>query len=134
MAMYSQSGGKGSAHAWLSDSTNIGAISYLVVQTYEYETYEYAYHRNFRTVHQRNAALHVGTYALLPSDRFLRTLTATPTLSQDGRTITLDDSQLGIFTELQGNLKEILRAVGAIVAARKKGRGAASNTGGIDVE
>ena len=76
--MYSQSGGKGSTHAWLSDSTNIGAISYLVVQCYEY-----GYHRNFRTVHQRNAALHTGTYSLLPSDRFLRTLDATPTLSQD---------------------------------------------------
>jgi hypothetical protein len=37
--------------------------------------------------------------------------------------------QLGIFTELQGNLKEILRAVGAIVEAHKKGRGVASNTG-----
>ena len=50
------------------------------------QTYEYRYHRNFRTLHQRNATLHVGTYALLPSDRFLRTLTATPTLSQDGLT------------------------------------------------
>src|SRR5882762_3857137 len=87
MAMYSQSGGKSSTHAWLSDSTSIGAISYLVVQTYEY-----AYHRNFRTVHQRNATLHVGTYALLPSDRFLRILTATPTLSQDGRTLTVEDT------------------------------------------
>ena len=27
--MYSQSGGKGSTHAWLSDSTNIGAIFIL---------------------------------------------------------------------------------------------------------
>jgi hypothetical protein len=127
--MYSQSGGKGSAHAWLSDSTNIGAISYLVVQTYEY-----AYHRNFRTVHQRNAALHVGTYVLLPSDRFLRTLTATPTLSQDGRTLTLDDTQLQIFNDLQGKLQEISRAVKAIVAARKKGRGAAGSTDGMHTE
>ena len=66
-------------YSWLSDSTNIGAIPYLVVQIYEY-----AYHRNFRTVHQRNAALHVGTYALLPSDWFLGTLITTPTLRPDG--------------------------------------------------
>ena len=128
--MYSQSGGKGSTHAWLSDSTNIGAISYLVVQTYEY-----AYRRNFRTVHdQRNTALHVGTYALLPSDRFLRTLTTIPTLSQDGRTLTLDDTQFQIFNELQGKLQELLRAVKAIVAARKKTRGAARNADGMDAE
>jgi len=127
--MYSQSGGKGRTHAWLSDSTNIGAISCLVVQIYEY-----GYHRNFRTVHQRNATLHVGTYALLPSDRFLRTLTATPTLSQDGRTLTLDDTQLQIFNELRGNFQDILRAVKAIVAARKKGRGGAGDADGTDAE
>jgi len=96
-------------------STNIGAISYLVVQTW--------YHRNFRTVHQRNAALHTGTFALLPSDRFLRTLpvdtTVTPILNQDRRTLTLDDK---IFNELRGKLQDILMAVNAIVAARKKGR------------
>ena len=112
--MYSQSGGKGNGHAWLSDSTNTGAISYLVVQTYEY-----AYHRNFRTVHQRIATLHVGMFALLPSDRFLRALTATPppTRSQDGRTLTLDAAQFQIFNELRGKLQDILRAV---KAARKK--------------
>ena len=133
MAMYSQSGGKGSTHAWLSDSTNIGAISYLVVQTYEY-----AYHRNFRTVHQRNATLHVGTYALLPSDRFLRILTATPTLSQDGRTLTVEDTQIQVFNELRGKLQDVLKAVKAIVAAGKKGRGksgaAGTNADGMDGE
>ena len=129
--MYSQSGGKGSAHAWLSDSTNIGAISYLVVQTYEY-----GYHRNFRTIHQRNAALHTGTYALLPSDRFLRTLSVdtTPILSQDGRTLTLDDKNLQIFNELRGKLQDILMAVNAIVAARKKGRSGTRTADGMGGE
>ena len=115
--MYSQSGGKGSAHAWLSDSTNIGAISYLVVWTYEY-----GYHRNFRTVHHRNAVLHVGTFALLPSDQFLCTLAVTPTLSQDSRMLTLNDKHFQIFNELQGNFQDILMAVKAIVAVRKKGQ------------
>src|SRR5882762_140304 len=90
-------------------------------------TYEYGYHQNFQTVHQRNGTLHVGTYALLPSDRFLRTLTATPTLSQDGRTLTLDDTQLQIFNELLGKLQHIYREVKAVVAARKKGRGGAGD-------
>ena len=130
--MYSQSEGKTSAHSWLSDSTNIGAISYLVVQTYEY-----AYHRIFRTVHQRNAVLHVGTFALLPSDRFLRTLTVTPTFSQDGRTLTLNETQIQVFNQLQGKLQDIVKAVKAIVAARKKGRGKsrmADNADDMDAE
>ena len=97
------------------------------------QTYEYAYHRNFRTVHQRIATLHVRTYALLLSDRFLRALTATPppTLSQDGRTLTLDDAQFQIFNKPRGNLQDIWRAVKALVAARKNGRAAASN---VDAE
>ena len=100
-------------------------ISDLVVQTYEY-----AYHRNFRTVHQRNAALHTGTYALLPSDLFLRTLDATPSLSQDSRTLTLDDKHLQIFNELRVNLQDILMAVKAIVAARRRGRSGTADVGG----
>ena len=75
-------------------------------------------------------------YALLPSDRSLRALTATPppTLSQDGRTLTLDDAQFQIFNELRGKLQDILRAVKALVAARKKGRAAASNADEMDAE
>ena len=115
--MYSQSGGKGSAHAWLSDSTNIGAISYLVMQTYKY-----GYHHNFQTIHHHNAALHVGTYALLPSDQFLCTLAVTPTLSQDSRMLTLNDKHFQIFNELQGNFQDILMAVKAIVAVCRKGQ------------
>ena len=87
------------------------------------QTYEYAYHRNFQTVHQRIAMLHVRTYALLLSDRFFHALTATPppTLSQDGRTLTLDDAQFQIFNELWGKLQDIWRAVKALVAACKNG-------------
>ena len=78
----------------------------------------------------------MGTYALLPSDRFLRALTATPppTLSQDGRTLTLDDAQFQIFNKLQGKLQNILRAVKALVAARKNGQAAASNADEMDME
>jgi hypothetical protein len=119
--------------AWLSDSTSIGAISYLVMQPYKY-----TYHRNFRTVHQQNTTLHVGTYALLLSDRFLHILTATPTLSQDGRTLTVKDTQIQVFNKLQGKLQDVLKAVKAIVAAWKKGSGksgaVSTNADGMDGE
>ena len=80
--------------------------------------------------------LHVGTYALLPSNRFLLALTATlpPTLSQDGRALTLDDAQFQILNELRGKLQDILRAVKALVAACKNGRAAACNADEMDVE
>ena len=121
--MYSQSRGKGSAHTWLpvsdSDSTDIGAISYLVMQTYGY-----GYCCNFWTVHHWNAALHKGTYALLPPDHFLCTMAATPTLSQDSQTLTHDDKHFQIFNELQEKLQDldVLMAVKAITEVHKKGQ------------
>ena len=90
------------------------------------QTYEYAYHRNFQTVHQRIATLHVRTYALLPSDQFLCALTATPP-----PTLILDDAQFQIFNKLQEKLQDIWRAVKALVATSKNGRAVASNA---DVE
>ena len=80
----------------------------------------------------------MGTYALLPSDRFLCILTTTPTLSQDGHTLTVKDIQIQVFNELLGKLQDILKAVKAIVAAHKKGQGksgtAGTNADGMDGE
>jgi hypothetical protein len=101
------------------------------VQTYEYGAVSSQFPDCTSSCHQRNAALHGGTYALLLSDWFLRTLNA---LSQDGWTLALDDTQLQIFSELREKLQDILRAVKAIVAARKKGRVVASNADGMDAE
>ena len=130
MYMYSQSGGKGNTHAQLSDSTNIGAISYFTVWTYEY-----AYHHNFRTVHQQNAALHVLTYALLHSNQFFAA--PRPTFSQDGQILNLNDTEIKVFNQLQAKLQDILKAMKAIVGAHRKGRGKlgkASNADEMDVE
>jgi len=44
----------------------------------------------------------------------------------------LDDTQLQIFNDLREKFQNILRAVKAIVAARKNGRGGARNADGMD--
>jgi hypothetical protein len=68
----------------------------------------------------------------------LRTLVGIPTLSQDNRhinrTLTVDDNHLQIFNELRGKLQDILKAVKAIVAARKKGRSGRADADGIGGE
>jgi len=46
----------------------------------------------------------------------------------------LDDPQFQIFNELRGKLQDILRAVKALVAARKKGWAMASNADEMDAE
>lgn len=59
-------------------------------------------------------------------------------LSQDGRTLTIEDMQIQIFNDLQGKLQDVLKAVNAIVAARKRSRGKSdavgTNTDGMDSE
>ena len=68
---------------------------------------------------------------LFRSDRFLRTLNATPTLNQDNQTIAFDDKNLQIFTELGVKPPDILMAVNAIVAARKKGQRGTADADGM---
>ena len=115
LAIYSQTGGKNGMHAWQSDSTSIGAVSYLAMQTYEY-----AYHRNFRGVHQSNAVLQVFSFALVPSDCFLRRLNGACHLSLDGRTLTLQDTDTQLFHQLNVKLQDILKAIKALASARRK--------------
>jgi len=49
--------------------------------------------------------------------------------------LNLDDTEIQVFNQLQAKLQDVLKAVKAIVGARKKGRGKsgeASNTDGMD--
>jgi hypothetical protein len=78
-----------------------------------------------------------GTDTLLPSNCFLCTLILTPTFSQNGRTLTLNETQIQVFNQLQGKLQDIVKAVKAILAARKKGQGksrTADNANDMDAE
>ena len=61
----------------------------------------------------------------------LRLLTKSPTLAQDRHTLNLDESQMQVFRELQGKIKDILLAIKALATARRKGQGGA---GGRDSE
>src|SRR5258705_13866905 len=92
LVMYSQGSGKGGCHVWQHDTQNIGAVSNLVMQVYEY-----AHHRTFRGVHTRNASLQVFTYALLPLHGFLCILPGIPSLTADGHTLSLDEDAFQIF-------------------------------------
>ena len=74
--------------------------------------------------------------SFFPSDHFLHTMAATPTLSQDIRTLTLDDKHFQIFNKLREKLQDVLMAVKAITAVCKKGQSgmADADTGRIGGE
>jgi hypothetical protein len=117
LSIYSQGGGKVATHSWQSDTRSIGAVSYLVMQLYEY-----AHHRTFRAVHQRNATLQVFVFAHLPADHYLRLLPGKPQLAPDGRTLNIDEDAIRVFTELRAKERQVLLAVQALRAARKRAR------------
>jgi hypothetical protein len=51
--------------------------------------------------------------------------------------LNLDDTEIQVFNQLQAKLQDVLKAIRAIVGARKKGRGKsgeANNPDGMDVE
>ena len=129
LAFYCQTGGQNGTHEWKSDTTNIGAVSYIAMQVYEY-----VYHRTFRGIHQRNATLHVGHFFLLPSDCFLRLLHGTPTLSADGRTLSLEDSDFQVFSQLKARSLNVVQAVKALAAARAAAKKRAKKKAGSNDE
>ena len=57
--------------------------------------------------------------------------------NQDGRMLNLNDMEIKVFNQLQAKLQDILKAVKAIIGARRKGRGKsgeANNADEMDVE
>ncbi|KAK0197786.1 hypothetical protein F5146DRAFT_1016763, partial [Armillaria mellea] len=64
--MYSKSAGKGANHSWVSSIESIGAVSYLVVQTYEHLN-----QRTFQQVHHQFAPMGLSRIAHLLSNSFL---------------------------------------------------------------
>jgi hypothetical protein len=85
------------------------------------QIYEYAHHRAFRGVHQRNAVLNIISFVHVHSDCFLCLLPGTPSLSVDARTLRLEEKPFEIFSELRQKLGQVGEADKFLKAARRKG-------------
>jgi len=118
---------------WNERESSVGAISYLVVQTYEY-AYDIATSElcTNETLHYMWARMHY----FCPIDFFASWLQHQ--CSAKMATHSLLKTQIQVFNELWGKLQDVLKAVNAIVAARKKGRrklgAAGTNADGMDGE
>ncbi|KAJ7616682.1 hypothetical protein B0H17DRAFT_836598, partial [Mycena rosella] len=66
ITMYSKNGGKAGAHSFMQGCQNIGALSYMFVQTYEHP-----YQRQFKNICRRDSALGTLRFAHLPSNSFM---------------------------------------------------------------
>ncbi|KAJ6464937.1 hypothetical protein C8R45DRAFT_756072, partial [Mycena sanguinolenta] len=66
ITMYSRTGGKAGAHAWVPSCDNIGSLSYMIVQLYQY-----SYRHQFKISNRNYAILGTLRFAHLPSNSFL---------------------------------------------------------------
>ncbi|KAJ7915716.1 hypothetical protein B0H13DRAFT_1501389, partial [Mycena leptocephala] len=67
LSIYSKTGGKNGKHAWVSDCSNIAAVSNIPTQVYEHMTGG----RQFRVIPHALQHLHIPQFALIPSTSFL---------------------------------------------------------------
>ncbi|EPT04287.1 hypothetical protein FOMPIDRAFT_5882, partial [Fomitopsis schrenkii] len=93
LAIYSRTGGKGTAHAGLS--TNIGLVSYASVQIFEpwLQT-------RFRAILAKVVHLRSLTFAHHMSDEVVTMLPGTQTLTADKTTLEVDPVGYSLFLQL----------------------------------
>lgn len=82
---YVDSGGKLVTHGWVPQVTNLGLVSYVVVQLYEHSL------EIFRAILDKNLRFWTFAFAHLSADCILCRLPGTATLSADKKTLRLDD-------------------------------------------
>ncbi|PBK82283.1 hypothetical protein ARMGADRAFT_946857, partial [Armillaria gallica] len=114
--VYSKSAGKGSNHAWIPSTENIGTVSYLVVQLYEHLS-----RRTFQRVHRQFALMGLSRMAHLPSNSFVTAVPA-ESVKMAGDQVNITSQTMDIFEDLVAEKKEILKGVVNLNTVRRKGQ------------
>jgi len=115
LSIYTKSAGKGTTHAWASDTSSIAAISNLPVQVFEH-----MHSRQFRAKSQGHT-LHTRRFALLPSAQFLCTLCHSPSTTNDSSMFILTQEDHDIFKALNNRRADIKKVIIVLVGKKKKG-------------
>ncbi|EIW58922.1 uncharacterized protein TRAVEDRAFT_107681, partial [Trametes versicolor FP-101664 SS1] len=116
LAIFSRTGGKARAHAWQTNSSNIGLVSYVLVQIYESTL-----PGRFRAIHGDLAFLQVSRFVHLPSDQFLLRLDPSSTLlGPDARMLELDSASYRIFQTLESAIQKLATSIKTLNSAKRK--------------
>ena len=95
-ALYSKSAGKGGKYSSVTEKSNIGAISYLVVQVFEPVTGTGSDKLEFQSKTDRMALLQTDEFAFIPSFCFLTMLSTAPILANSG-SFTIGQADCAVF-------------------------------------
>ncbi|KAJ7610674.1 hypothetical protein DFH06DRAFT_1016464, partial [Mycena polygramma] len=119
LTMYSKAGGKAGAHSIVHRCENIGALSYLFVQTYEH-----GYRRQFKNTRRSDLALGtINRFAHCPANSFLALL---PTEEKDKIRVFPNHVEIGfrahdLFEGLIAEIQLVCKAVKSLNTVRRKG-------------
>jgi hypothetical protein len=112
LAIYAKSAGKAGKHCWVSDSSNIAAVSNLPIQLFDHFIGV-----QFRAI-SAGQTLHVKRFSLVPSSAFLCTLASAPAILENGLKISQQDGIL--FRTLKEGCADIVKAVTLLAGRPKK--------------
>ncbi|KAJ7191259.1 hypothetical protein GGX14DRAFT_579109 [Mycena pura] len=113
LTIYSKGGGKAGRHDWVSQSTNVGQISYAVVRAYEHSG-----DRSFRRIHHSAAILGLATFAHLPSGAILARVPERVKVTERNAEVSKKTSAL--FAELLREKTALLRMVTVLTTVQRK--------------
>jgi hypothetical protein len=112
LAIYSKSAGKAGKHNWVSDSSNIMAVSNIPIQNFEHFLGV-----QFWAIHS-GQVLHVQRFCLLPLSAFLCTLDSVPTTVESGLKVSQQDWSL--FKILKDDSDNIVKAIKSLNGHKNK--------------
>ncbi|KAF9008484.1 hypothetical protein BDZ89DRAFT_1025168 [Hymenopellis radicata] len=124
ITLYSKGGGKGGKHSWVPQVNNIGAISYMLTQTFEHSI-----GRTFQRVHQKYACMGMSRFAHLPPGSVLCQINDNVKTTSDGVELTVKAHK--VFKELGTEKTALGKAVSSLNTVRRKGK---SNISMFDIE
>jgi len=110
-----KSAGKGTTHAWASDTSSIAAVSNVPVQAFKH-----MHSHQFRAKSQGHT-LHMRSFALLTSAQFLCTLCHPPSTTNDSSMLILAQEDHDVFKALNNRRPDIKKAIIALAGKEKKG-------------
>ncbi|KAJ7686963.1 hypothetical protein B0H17DRAFT_1136628 [Mycena rosella] len=128
--MYSKNGGKAGAHSLAHRCENIGALSYMIVQTYEH-----SFSRQFKNTRRCDLALgSFNQFGHFPSISFLALLPLEED-GTDGVKVFPNHAEIGLqaykaFEALMAEREEVCKAVASLNTVRRKGK---QNTSIVEV-
>jgi hypothetical protein len=112
LAIYSKSGGKGTAHSWVPTIPVITAASYIAIQVYEHH-----FGLQFYEKPPSHAFPQLKCFDMISSNQFLYALKHVPEASETGFRISTED--FNMFNVLKAKFLSVTRAVSDL-SKRKK--------------